>query len=402
MAKVNFISTTLEKYTQLTTKDTNSLYFIEDAKRIYKGEVDVTESLKVVTSFDAIPGSDIIEGKLYVNATTFEVRIKNGTNWVILSPGYISTSEQFVDANSNKFATIGATKAYITKTISDITGGTAFVKGIIYDSTTGKLMVDKGEEVATGVQLTGVVHNPTYDAAQLKLTIPVVGSTDVVVNIPKDKFVTAGTYNTDTKNIELTIEGQEDPVIIPAAALVDTYTADNTNKNIQVTVTDDNKISASLTIDPTAGNALKYTASKGFMVDTSNKMNTYGTGTASEIVVSDAAGKTITRTGKTILSDAGTTELGTSTDQVPVASIIARAIATAVNSAQTTLQAAINKKADKLAAGAANQVLTSTADGNYTRSGKTIGGVTLSASANANTLATEAAVSDALSWKTLA
>lgn len=399
MARVNFISTTLENYTGLTTKDSNSLYFIEDAKRIYKGDVDVTESLKVVTSFDVTPGNDITEGKLYVNATTFEVRIKNGTSWVILSPGYISTSEQFVDANSNKFATIGATKAYITKTISDITGGTAFVKGITYDSATGKLMVDKGEETATGVQLTGVVHNPTYDAAQLKLTIPVVGGTDIVVNIPKDKFVTAGTYNADTKNIELTIEGQTEKVIIPAAALVDTCTADNTNKNIQLTVTDDNKISASLTIDPTSGNALTYNSAKGFMVDISGKMNTYGAGTASEIVISDATGKTITRTGKTVLSDAGSTELGTSKTQIPVASIIARAIASAVSTAQTTLQTAINKKADKLATGTANEVLLSTTDGNYSRSGKTIGSSTLAATPNANTLATEAAVLDAISWK---
>lgn len=399
MSRVNFISTTLAKYEALTIKDSNSLYFIEDAKQIYKGEVEVTESLKVVNSFDATPGTDIAEGKLYVNATTFEVRIKNGTSWVILSPGYISTSEQFVDANSNKFATIGATKAYITKTISDITGGTAFVKGITYDSATGKLMVDKGEETATEVQLSGVVHDPTYDPAQLKLTIPVVGGTDVVVNIPKDKFVTAGIYNTATQNIELTIEGQDDPVIIPAAELVDTYTADNTNKNIQVTITDNNKISASLTIDPTAGNALTYNSAKGFMVDISGKMSTYGTGTASEIVVSDATGKTITRTGKTVLSDTGSTELGTSETQIPVASIIARAIASAVSTAQTTLQTAINKKADKLATGTANEVLLSTADGNYSRSGKTIGSSTLAATPNANTLATEAAVLDAISWK---
>lgn len=401
MAKVNFISTTLAKYTGLTSRDSNSLYFIEDAKRIYKGDIDVTESLKVVTTFDSTPGSDILEGKLYVNATTFEVRIKNGSSWVILLPGYISTSEQFVDANSSKFATIGATKAYITKTISDITGGTAFVKGITYDDTTGKLMVDKGEETATEVQLTGIAHDPTYDATQLKLTIPVVGGTDIVVDIPKDKFVTAGTYNTETQNIELTIDGQTEKVIIPAAALVDTYVADNTGKNIQVTVSDDNKISASLTIDPTSGNALVYNPTKGFMVDISGKMDNYGAGTASQIVVSDANGKTITRTGKTILSDTGSTELGTSTTQIPVASIIARAITSAVSAAQTALQTAINDKADKLVTGTANEVLLSTADGNYARSGKTIGGSTLADTPNSNTLATEAAVLDIVSWKTI-
>lgn len=400
MAKVNFISTTLSKYTSLETKDTNTLYFIEDATRIYKGNVDVTQSLKAVSTFDDIPGEDIFDNTIYMNLTTFEVRVKNGNTWSILSPGYISTSSQFIDANSSKLATVGATKAYITKTISDITGGTAFVKGITFDSSTASLKIDKGEESASSLPLTGVAHSPTYDASKLKLTIPVVGGTDIVVDIPKDKFVTAGTYNTKTKNIELTIEGQSDKVLIPAAALVDTYVADNTNKNITVAVSSDNKISASLTIDPTAGNALKYT-SKGFMVDLSEKINTYGTGTASELIISDTTGKTISRSGVTVLSDTGTTTLGTSATTVPVASIIARAITAAVNAAKTALTTEINKKATKLASGAANQVLLSTADGNYSRSGKTIGGATLSATANSNTLATEAAVVDAISWKSL-
>lgn len=403
MAKVNFISTTLAKFQALQTKDANSLYFVEDAKRIYKGNVDVTESLKVVTSFDTTPGDDIVEGKLYVNASTFEVRIKNGSDWVILTPGYISTESQFVEANSGKLATIGATKAYITTAISKITNGTAFVKGITFDKATGKLMVDKGDTTATGVELTGIAHDPTYDSTQLKLTIPVIGGDDVVVNIPKDKFVTAGTYNAETQNIELTIDGQDEKVLIPAAALVDTYTADNTGKNIKVTVTDDNKISASLTLDPTSGNALTYTENKGFMVDISGKMDTYGVGTASEIVVSDAEGKTISRTGKTILSDdsEGTISLGTSSTAIPVASVIARAITSAVNAAKSALEATINTKADKLTAGNADEVLLSTADGNYARSGKTIGGATLADTPNSTTLATEAAVLDVVSWKEL-
>lgn len=400
MAKVNFISTTLSKYTALESKDTNTLYFIEDATRIYKGETDITQSLKVVSLFDVAPGEDIFDNKIYMNLTTFEVRVKNGASWSILSPGYISTSNQFIDANSSKLATVGAIKAYITKTISDITGGTAFVKDITFDSTTGSLKVDKGGETATSLPLTGVAHSPKYDASKLKLTIPVVGGSDIVVDIPKDKFVTAGTYNSETQNIELTIEGQTDKVLIPAAALVDTYVADNTSKNITVSVSSDNKISASLTIDPTAGNALKYT-SKGFMVNVSNKVNTYGAGTKSELILSDATGNTISRSGVTVLSDAGTTALGTSTTTVPVASIIARAITAAVNTAKTALTTEINKKATKLASGAASQVLLSTADGNYSRSGKTIGGATLSATANSNTLATEAAVVDAISWKSL-
>ena len=68
----------------------------------------------------------------------------------------------------------------------------------------------------------------------MKITIPQYGSEDLVINIPKDKFVTTGKYYenypetdpTHHKVIVLTIDNQDEPVIIPAEALVNIYTAD--------------------------------------------------------------------------------------------------------------------------------------------------------------------------------
>lgn len=411
MAKVNFIATKLAKYVALASKDASTLYFLEDANKIYKGEVDVTSALQVVDSFSEQPDDTIVEGKIYLNATTFEVRYRNGDAWGIMLPGIIATKDGFVDANSNKLATIGATKAYITAAIEEITGGTAFVKSVAWNAANGQLEVDNGGDAPETVALTGLVKTPTYDAANLTLTIPVIGGDDVVVNIPKDKFVTAGQYYESypaenpeyEKVIVLTIDNQDEPVIIPAASLVDIYTADNEGKNLTVTITADNKISATLTLDPAAGNALTYDPAKGFMVDVSGKMDNYGAGTASELVISDAEGKTVSRTGVTLLTDEGTTNLGDSATQVPVASVIARAIA----ETSAALEILIGNKADKLAAGAADEVLTSTADGNYARSGKAIGGATLAETPDADTLATEAAVKTAIDaaaavWGTLA
>lgn len=59
----------------------------------------------------------------------------------------------------------------------------------------------------------------------------------------------------------------------------------------------------------------------------------------------------------------------------------------------------INSKIDKVESAVVDNVPTLTAEGGIKDSGKSIGGSTLSESPNSNTLATEAAIADALSWK---
>ena len=66
-----------------------------------------------------------------------------------------------------------------------------------------------------------------------------------------------------------------------------------------------------------------------------------------------------------------------------------------------TIDAAIANKLDKLGSGAADVVIVATADGGIQRSTYTIGGATLSGTADATKLATEAAVEAALSWSSI-
>lgn len=440
---VVFYALTQSQYNGIGSKDANTLYFITDSGSVYKGSQNVTKFIVPTTSIPAA-ASDAIVDKLYINTTTYEAKVTaDGATWINLTPGYITDGGNWSETtNDSKLGTIAAIKQVITGALATINTNAQFANA------TGTLTVGSG----TGAVLTGVAHDPEWDAGQLTLTIPVYGQDAITVNIPKDKFVTAGQYYAQYPEEEpeyynvivLTIENQVEPVIIPAEALVQVYTANNTGKNVTVTVdNEENTISASITIDPAAGNALKHSDS-GFMVDISGKMNTYGAGNASEVVISDAAGNVISRSGLTLLSDPdNNASLGTSQTQVPVASIIARAIATAVNAAQTTLQQAIDGKLNKLtgeagdagkivvvgadgttvdigtvtiadlatAASVANKVdkvvgtvddlVTFAAEGAIKDSGKKIGGATLAGTPNANTVATEAAVSDAISWKTL-
>lgn len=66
-----------------------------------------------------------------------------------------------------------------------------------------------------------------------------------------------------------------------------------------------------------------------------------------------------------------------------------------------TINSAIANKLDKLGSGTADVVIVATADGGIQRSVYTVGGATLSGTADATKLATEAAVESALSWSSI-
>lgn len=427
LAKVNFISTVLTKYNGLAAKDANTLYFLEDAKKIYKGDVDVTEAVKVVAAFDETPGADIVEGKLYFNATTFEVRVKNGEAWATMLPGIIAAAEGFTDENATKLATIGVTKSFIMDEINKITGGTAFVKGIEWKE--GALHVDNGAEAATVITLEGVAHDLVYDKANLKLTIPVYGAEDIVVDIPKDQFVRDGRYEAEYDlpdgsrgaAIVLVIDSEDadtdattKEIVIPATALVNDYEGGQTN-TLKITISDGHEITGTVIVDPTEGNALVATET-GLRVDISAKADKLTEDAATHILVGSKDGN---------LADSGLTlkttgEMGESATEVPVAALIAEAIAKAVKAVQDDIQTKLDAitnaegtgRLDVLeetvrnigdsivGEGDADEVVVSTESG-IVRSGKKLGGATLAETADEYTLATEAAVADALAWKTI-
>ncbi len=224
---------------ELSDKDPNTLYFVTDTKRIYKGDILMASDVEVPDIDGFIKGVSYNSGERTI---TFER--ENQSNIEVVLPPDV-----------------------------DLDG---VVKNPSYDaeSKTLTLPVEGGSPVTVtipdGVDLNGYAKNATWDSSQLILTIPMEGKPDLVVNIPKDKFVTAGSYNPDTKNIELTIDGQEEKVYIPASDLVDVYTADNDDKNVTVTITDDNKVSANITISSGSN-----TSDKSLAVDANGNIVKY-------------------------------------------------------------------------------------------------------------------------------
>ena len=407
MAKVNFLAGTLSQYQNITPDD-STLYFITDAKKIYKGSIDVTQNIVVVTNFEGTEGGisleNAFEGKFYINITTFEVRIKSGAAWIILMPGYVSADGEYAQvSNNSKLATIGVIKNAIAAAIAEITGGAAFISSIAWtteDGTgIGKLVLTHGDDSTTDIVLNGIPYDLAYDQDTMTITISKYGVAEAqVISLPKDNFVSSGAYDAETKSLVLTMKNGS-TVSIPAASLIDVYTGESTD-TVTVTVSSDNKITAVVNIDPVEGNALVSSAA-GLKVDLSGKISVIGEGTADKIVLASADGKTLTRSDYTVaeLIAAATSSIQSSIEEIE----------SRVGTLETNLSAlttTVSGKLSSLGAGNADEIITSLADGGIQRSAKTIGGATLQSEASESVVATEAAVKAAvdavmISWQSI-
>ena len=102
--------------------------------------------------------------------------------------------------------------------------------------------------------MSGLTHDPTYDAETRTIKLPVFGGDELVINLGKDLVVKTGTYNTKTNEIELTITTGE-VVKIPVGALIDIYVGVVT-PTAEVTVSDDNKISVNVRVSTKGNNSI--------------------------------------------------------------------------------------------------------------------------------------------------
>ena len=382
MATVKFFAGTLEQYTGLEAKDANSLYIIEDAGRIYKGDKNVTSDTSLVTSVPDTLAPDKV-AIVQVSAdteTVYDIYVGNASSVPVkVQPGVVTKGSAFDNESTfgSYTATVSAIKQFVNTAVQEATSGAsaAFIDASFSDGTLTFTPADSSGN--TNVELTNVAHGIQWDAAQFKLTIPQYGvEEDVVINIPKDFFLQSGEYIEDHEftpdegepyhspaihlvvNVQGGEAGTKQDIYIPVKDLVDTYTVASTD-TVTLTLSPQNQISAQVKFDTT-------TVQNG----------------DEHILVKTATG--IAETTKS-LND------------------IAFDISTAVEAAKQEIQDNL------LGTGEADKVVISTANG-ITRSTATIGGAALNSSPAATVLATEKATSDAintrieaaLTWNTIA
>lgn len=249
MNSVKFLYGSKTNYDALVTKDVNTLYFLTDTLQIFKGTEEYTKSAKMVST---LPTTGQIQGVVYVRTSDFTLHMYNGTEYIQLTKGTVTT---IPDApTNNDVPTTKAVAEYVTNKIADVVGGAGvFVTDVTYTPATGTLSVAKGDEPVNTV-LSGVVNNPTYDAATRTITLPVFGGDALTINLGKDAFVSSGSYDSTKKTIELVLTSG-DKVSIPVGSLIDIYTGLATSTAV-VNVSANNEISVNVKVSLKANNAI--------------------------------------------------------------------------------------------------------------------------------------------------
>ena len=256
------------------TKSNDALYFTTDTHKLYKGSVDYSKAVEVVTT--TLPASGAANNKVYVvndasgNFVKAAVTTDGGTTWETIALATITDLAVSGAATDLVVPTAKAVKDYVDAKA----GSEGLVSNVTAGSTNGTLDVAYASATAphgTPV-IPGVALIPSYDSSTRTITIPYTAGDDpsgqsvvagtLTINLGKDMVVSAGTYNAATEEIWLyltdEVPGTDEPSIkIPVSSLIDEIQVDDTDTVSMTYTTDTNTITADVKISAKAGNALQ-------------------------------------------------------------------------------------------------------------------------------------------------
>ena len=358
------------------TKTSDKIYFISDTGEIYKGTQLFNESVTVVDEF---PAAGAV-GRLYVNSSTLEGKIWNGSAWTtVIQPvqSVLSTTDTAKPVSGKAVAD------YVETEITKVTGSDGLVSGVSYNQDGNKLVVTMADNSTTDVPLAGTAVDLTYNAETGLLQVKNASGTALGtgINLDLERFIQSASYDHESRQITLSFNDNSEPLVIDVGDLVDTYTAKNST-TISLTVTG-NEFTAEAIVSSDSGNMLQKTANGLFVAatDISGKVDKVAHATTDAVATLTAEGG---------IADSGVKIGGAALADTANASTLATEAAVAA--VRTALTTSINGKIAKVATGKADEILTATADGQAQTSGVKIGGEAMKGTTDASTLATEKAV----------
>lgn len=372
----HYITRAVYDAAQASEKTSDKLYYLSDTHEIYRGTENFTESVILYSTEPAVKAI----GKLYINETTLEGRIWNGTVWkTVIQP----VQAAIITGDTTKPVSSKAVEDYVGTEIAKVTGSDGLVSGVSYTAGTNTLTVTMADTSTEDIPLTNVAADLVYDKVTGLLQVKNASGTTIGtgINLDLERFVSEAAYDSETKKITLKFNDAGTPLEIDVGDLVDTYTAAN-SETVALTVTG-NEFKAEAIVAATEGNMLQKTASGLFVAatDISGKVDK---------VASAVAGDIATLTSEGGIADSGKKIGGETLAAVPDAATLATEAA--VEAIRATLAAAIDGKMAKVATGHEDEIVLASATGDSKLSGVKIGGATLAESADAGTVATEAAV----------
>lgn len=282
---IKWIITSSSVYKALGTKDTNSLYFLEDTREIYKGATPYTESVVLYSGALPVYGA---QGKLYVESTSLQGSIWTGSAWTtVIQP---VSQAVVVDETATTLPVSGKAVAdYVAAQGASIAAQA--VTDISYDPATKDISFVKNG-ATTALSLTKIATGMSYNATTGKISLNDKEGTEIgAVTIPLDNFVTAGAYDATKKALVLTMQNGTE-VDIPAADIVRIYDAVDTS-SVDITITTSaegtNIITAVVKVSATANNAIVINAD-GIYVDKEAILTVAPTTEVGKVLTVDAAG----------------------------------------------------------------------------------------------------------------
>lgn len=155
MGLVRFVTTTGAGYRGITSKDKDTLYFISDERRIYKGEVPYSGG--IFTTVAEFPETGEVN-TLYVNSATGEVRYYNGTSYQTVVP---ATGKSITGKDDGSLATTAAVAAYVTSQIGNL--NISALKGRV-DILEGEMDTAQGQITTINGEGDGSIKKAASDA----------------------------------------------------------------------------------------------------------------------------------------------------------------------------------------------------------------------------------------------
>ena len=243
-AHYHFLYGALAEYTQLKTDkkiQANDLYFITDTKQLYVGEDLYTGQVLFVTEFPEAPSQGII----YVNGTTHETKVWDGTKWNVMVPTISDTLDQ-ATADTD-LVTAKAIKDYVTGITNNA------ITDVAYDNTNQKFTVTFADTNTTEILLKNLITGAAYDGDTGNFTFTVANGDSITVNTPKENFLKSAKYDKATHILTMTLV-DDTKVEVNLEDLIDTYTV-KSGATVTLTMTG-NQITAEVKKSATEKNAL--------------------------------------------------------------------------------------------------------------------------------------------------
>lgn len=225
MALVKFVTATAAQFAGVDSKDADTLYFISDERRIYKG--DTPYSGGIYQTVDSFPGTGVVN-TLYVNTATGEVAYWNGTGYQTVVPATGKTISGTGD--NDHLATTKAVVDYVATQIGELDvsalAGRVDTLETEMDTAQGDITTIKGQITTINGEGEGSIKKALSDAKAYTNSIAA-GKADVEHTHTID----------DVTNLQTTLDGKADKATtLEGYGITDAYTKSATDSAIAAAV----------------------------------------------------------------------------------------------------------------------------------------------------------------------